>query len=80
MAPGIFRRLCLGAIVLTWAVAIWQSSLALMEAYGAGAPYYSRTTNMDKWASPMPFVMIVLVTAILLTLMLWWLSRRNTRN
>jgi hypothetical protein len=51
-----------------------------MEAYGAGAPYYSRTTNMDKWASPMPFVMIVLVTAILLTLMLWWLSRRNTRN
>jgi hypothetical protein len=80
MTNGTFRRLCFGAILLAWGMAIWQCSLALMEAYGSGAPYYSRTTNMDKWASPMPFVMIVLVATIIITLMLWWLSRRNTKN
>lgn len=28
----------------------------LAEAYGSGAPYYSRSTNMGKWADPLPIL------------------------
>lgn len=32
---------------------------SLIEAYGSGAPYYSRTTNMDKWSNPIPYLAIL---------------------
>ena len=31
----------------------------LIEAYGDGPPYFNRTTNMDKWQSPILFLVIV---------------------
>lgn len=31
---------------------------ALTEAFGAGPPYYSRTTNMDKWINPLPQLLL----------------------
>ena len=31
----------------------------LIEAYGGGPPYYSRTTNMDKWTDPLPMLAVV---------------------
>jgi type VI secretion system secreted protein Hcp len=30
--------------------------LNLNEFYGSGPPYYSRTTNMDKWVDPLPYL------------------------
>lgn len=33
--------------------------LNLSEAYGSGPPYYSRTTNMDKWVNPVPVLAAV---------------------
>ena len=27
-------------------------------AFGDGPPYYGRTTNMDKWANPIPFLAV----------------------
>lgn len=48
-------RACV-ALLLLGAVA-WVSYLSLSEAYGAGPPFYSRTTNMDKWADPLPLVL-----------------------
>lgn len=31
----------------------------LLDAYGSGPPYYSRTTNMDKWENPLPVIVTV---------------------
>ena len=38
----------------------------LSEAYGSGAPYYGRATNMDKWNSPWPLVGTVAAIALAL--------------
>ncbi|PMS15373.1 hypothetical protein C0Z18_27315 [Trinickia dabaoshanensis] len=43
----------LTSVVLIVGVAIFNG-LNLAEAYGSGAPYFSRTTNMDKWTDPLP--------------------------
>ena len=40
---------------------------SLIEAYGSGAPYYSRTTNMDKWSNPVPVLFIIDVVVIIIT-------------
>lgn len=51
--------LCLGTA--------WINFSALYEAYGSGPPYFSRTTNMDKWKDPLPYLiaadLLVLVVA-----------------
>jgi hypothetical protein len=44
------------------ALTVGTSIDTLAEAYGAGPPYYGMTTNMDKWESPWPTV-IMLVAA-----------------
>ena len=36
----------------------------LAEAYGAGAPYYDRTVNMDKWSSPWPAVLLLTAACV----------------
>jgi hypothetical protein len=53
--------------VLVAATAIWFNYIYLTEAYGSGPPYYGRTTNMDKWTSPVPTLLVVdLIVALLL--------------
>ena len=39
--------------------------VAIVEAFGSGPPYFSQTTNMDKWTNPLPYL-IVLDVAVLL--------------
>jgi hypothetical protein len=48
--------------------AAWFTVSSLTEAYGSGPPYYSRTTNMDKWESPVPSLVAVDVLALALAL------------
>jgi hypothetical protein len=36
------------------------------EAYGAGPPYYGRTTNMDKWSDPLPRLLVIDLGALAL--------------
>ncbi|WP_027818579.1 hypothetical protein [Paraburkholderia bannensis] len=46
----------------------------LNEAYGNGPPYYSRTTNMDKWSNPIP-VLSLLDMSVALAIagyVRWW--------
>ena len=50
----------------------------VIGAFGSGPPYYSQTTNMDKWQNPIPYLvgldLIVLVGIFLLSrwaLRLW---------
>jgi hypothetical protein len=50
--------------LLALVAAIWFSASSLSEAYGAGPPYHSRSTNMDKWESPVPMVVGVDVAAL----------------
>ncbi len=50
--------------VVALGIAGWVSVSLLGEAYGAGPPYYDRTTNMDKWVSPWPTLLIVDLVAL----------------
>ena len=45
------------AIVLT--VAAYFNYVELVEAFGSGAPYYSRTTNRDQWSNSVPMLILV---------------------
>lgn len=54
MSSGRALRACV-ALLLLGAI-VWVSYASLSEAYGAGPPFYSRTTNMDKWEDPLPIV------------------------
>jgi hypothetical protein len=65
--------------LLVTALSFGTSIDTLAEAYGAGPPYYGRTTNLDKWVSPWP-VVLLLVAASAGTLVLthWALRKRPT--
>jgi hypothetical protein len=41
-----------GLIAAVIIVCVWASARVWAEAYGAGPPYFSQTTNMDKWQDP----------------------------
>jgi uncharacterized membrane protein len=60
--------------IVTLVVAI--NAVNLCEAYGDGPPYYSRTTNMDKWTNPMPVVAVIDVMAVaVLSACFYWIRR-----
>jgi len=44
---------------------VYINYTALIDAYGSGPPYYNRTTNMDKWASPLPRLAVFNAIALL---------------
>ena len=46
------------AIALVGCLA-WASYDVVVESYGTGPPYYGRTTNMDKWTSPVPGLLAI---------------------
>lgn len=49
----------------------------LVEAYGSGAPHYSRTTNMDKWSDPLPALYLTdSVTVALAVGYIAWTKRK----
>ncbi|MCC8405190.1 hypothetical protein LJ655_25505 [Paraburkholderia sp. MMS20-SJTN17] len=49
----------------------------LNEAYGNGEPYYSRTTNMDKWSDPLPVLVVVDGVAVIVIAVGFLLWRRR---
>lgn len=46
------------AVASLVAFAIYVNIDNLIGAFGDGPPYYGRTTNMDKWANPLPFLFV----------------------
>ena len=42
----------------------WVNYINLVEAYGEGPPYYGRTTNMDKWSNPIPFLLTLNILSV----------------
>ncbi|SAK55198.1 hypothetical protein [Caballeronia ptereochthonis] len=59
MDKGTSRTLINAALFLIVVLVGAFNVLNLKEAYGDGPPYYSRTTNMDKWIDPLPVLAAV---------------------
>lgn len=54
--------------------------LNLQEVYGGGPPYYSRTTNMDKWTNPLPTLGIIDGIAVLIIAAYIYVLRTTRRK
>jgi hypothetical protein len=65
------------AIILACGL-LWLNYASLNEAYGSGPPYYSRSTNMDKWVNPLP--VLIPVDALALAAVAILLQRRRLRH
>jgi hypothetical protein len=68
------RRITLVLSLLVMIALVWFNYASLAEAFGSGPPYYSRSTNMDKWVSPLP--VLIPLDAIALLGVGFVLSRR----
>ena len=77
IAYGVTQSLLLVVALCCFA----SSGFVCSEAYGDGPPYYGRTTNMDKWSSPMLQLVIlsgVGLAALVVAAVRWrrhWCSR-----
>ena len=58
-ATGLVIGLCFFAFLM------WFNVDTLREHFGSGPPYFSRTTNMDKWHNPLPGLLALDGIAIL---------------
>ncbi len=54
----------------------YVNAAVLLDAYGSGAPYYGRTTNMDKWENPLPWLVVGDLVALGICWGVWRLGRR----
>ncbi|MGF6700336.1 hypothetical protein OKW38_004948 [Paraburkholderia sp. MM5496-R1] len=75
MRKSSIARFLAGVVLLALDVAVAAFNVInLDEAYGSGEPYYSRTTNMDKWSDPLPVLAVVdgvVVIVIAVGFLLW---------
>ena len=62
----IFRTTGLLSALGFLAFVSWLSYDSLNDAFGSGPPYYSRTTNMDKWSNPVPGLLMLDGLALLI--------------
>lgn len=62
---GLLWKFCLLLSAIVVALTIWIDYSHLVEAYGGGPPYYGRTTNMDKWESPISFLILINLASII---------------
>jgi hypothetical protein len=69
----INKKLCalfLIAVASITAAVVYVNYQALSEAFGVGAPYYSKTVNMDKWEDPTKFLVVLDVAALIVNFFL----------
>lgn len=61
-------------VIVLWSFTIYVNVDNIVGAFGDGPPYYGRTTNMDKWANPLPYLVgFDLVIAIISYFVLKWI-------
>ncbi|WP_322041873.1 hypothetical protein [Paraburkholderia sp. J67] len=62
------------ALTALVAVVVAFNVINLNEAFGDGPPYYSRTTNMDKWTDPLPVLAVLdaLAAIAVAAYVRWW--------
>jgi hypothetical protein len=61
-------------------IGIWINFEVLVDAYGSGPPYYSRSVNMDKWTNPLPYLIPVDALLIGLVVVALRFSIKNHRS
>ncbi|MDH5547368.1 MAG: hypothetical protein OEZ43_17425 [Gammaproteobacteria bacterium] len=61
------------ALLLLSGFIIYINAASLFEAYGSGPPYFSRTTNMDKWVNPLPTLAVLDIIFVIIA----WLGARK---
>ncbi|MGF6636562.1 hypothetical protein [Paraburkholderia sp. MM6662-R1] len=77
MRKSSIARFLAGVVLLALDVAVAAFNVInLDEAYGSGEPYYSRTTNMDKWSDPLPVLAVVDGVAVIVIAVGFLLWRR----
>ena len=48
----------------------------IVGAFGSGPPYYGKTTNMDKWQNPIPYLVALdIVASVAIFLLSRWALR-----
>ncbi len=68
--PKLLGTITLSIVLLGLAVfAIYVNYDNLLGAFGSGPPYYERTTNMDKWQNPIPYLIAIDVAVVVLLIM-----------
>jgi hypothetical protein len=53
----------------------------LVGAFGDGPPFYGRTTNMDKWRNPIPY--LIALDVVTVAALFWggrWVGRKIQRR
>ena len=63
------------SFVIIVATDVYVSYQALSAAFGSGPPYFSRTTNMDKWSDPTSYVALLNLISLTLLAGLYFLRR-----
>ena len=74
------------------AILFWVSAIAivvfcayvnytnLVEAYGSEPPYFDRTTNMDKWQSPVLFLVLVNAVSLVALVVIYRFTLAKNNN
>ncbi|MES2615113.1 MAG: hypothetical protein V4591_06845 [Bdellovibrionota bacterium] len=73
----MLRKVCFFIILLIIVCVIAVNIINLIESYGGGAPYYSRTTNMDKWTNPWPIILIVDTVTVVVLVLCFFLTKKR---
>ncbi len=66
----LLKNSLLIATICLFAYGVYINYINLAEAFGSGPPYYNRTTNMDKWENPIPFLLLIDIVIIVMTAIL----------
>lgn len=52
----------------------------LIEAYGSGPPYYSRTTNIDKWQDPLTILLVIDVLMVAIVMFYFFIFKKAKKH
>lgn len=80
-ASRIIAIILLIGVTVLLGFAIYVNIDNIAGAFGDGPPYYGRTTNMDKWGNPIPFLVIFdfVVAGVSYFIIRWGLSKLRNR-
>jgi len=75
-----FKILVLSVFIAACFFVGWINYNAIVEAYGNGAPHFGRTTNMDKWESPVPLLIMIDVGILLISCVSFLVYKKTDKN
>ncbi len=76
MKVSILRSVIVTIGILIVVACTYINYINLVEAFGSGPPYFDRTTNMDKWSNPIPFLVLLdIAVIIILGGLIWFFTK-----